>query len=102
MTQSGIGFVPRVAKIMPKSPLAPAARVFSCPNREKPMIKIVMSLAVAGFVLAGCGSPVYYCETEFGQQPPLVNDEGVKYWPGWCFPQDRYDLEDERPGSIYP
>ena len=48
-------------------------------------------LALALALAAGACAPIYYCETEFGQTPPLVNAKGEKYWPSTCFPQNRYE-----------
>jgi hypothetical protein len=47
----------------------------------KRLIPMIVLIAVA---LVGC-APKYYCETQFGQEPPLMRD-GVKYWPSNCQP----------------
>ena len=47
------------------------------------------ALTLSLLFLAGC-SGTYICETEFGQDPPLVNQSGNIYWPSVCVPEDEY------------
>jgi len=44
--------------------------------------------------LAGC-APAYVCQTQFGQNPPLVDAAGVKYWPSVCEVRPDVEGEDE-------
>ncbi len=60
-------------------------------------MKLALPFAILLLLLGACVAPVYYCETEFGQDPPLENEAGAMYWPGLCYPQDQYNLGVEDP-----
>lgn len=44
--------------------------------------RLWLPLALVVALAGGCAT--YTCQTEFGQDPPLVNKAGKKYWPTRC------------------
>jgi len=51
------------------------------------MKRLIPLIALIALSTGGCAT--YICETQFGQDPPLIRD-GVKYWPSRCVTEGQY------------